>query len=82
MILALRVTMPSNSALASGAGLRRVPGAGANGEGRTVSAMQRYAASSRGAVRGDGTETGERAEGTSTVASELSEGAEERNNWK
>jgi hypothetical protein len=28
-----------------------------------VSAMQRYAASSRGAVRGDGTETGERAEG-------------------
>jgi hypothetical protein len=30
----------SNSALASGAGLRRVPEAGANGEGRTVGTMK------------------------------------------
>ena len=43
----------SNSALASGAGLRHVPGAGTNGEGRTVSIMQRDLRRQGSGVRGE-----------------------------
>jgi hypothetical protein len=67
----------SNSALASGAGLRRIPGAGSYENYLTSSWEWRYAATVRCG------ETSERTDSASTVESEPSEGVgENRNNWK